>query len=53
MTISTTLLIKVLLASVAVILCWFFVGEAITPDDGDQLLACGVLGFALAVVILP
>ena len=50
MTISTNLLVKVLLAAVALIFVWFFVGEAISPEDTDQLLAVAATGFGLAAI---
>ena len=47
------LIIKALLGAVACVLTWFFVGEVMSPEDTDQLLAVGVIAFALAAVILP
>lgn len=53
MNISNSLIIKALLGAVACILAWFFVGETISTEDTDQLLAVGVVAFALAAIILP
>jgi hypothetical protein len=45
--------IKAALGAVACILTWFFTGEVLSPEDSDQLLAVGAVGFGLAAVILP
>lgn len=50
---TNSLIVKILLGAVAVLLSWFFVGDVLTTDDTDQLLACGVLTFSLAAIILP
>ncbi|MDP9192313.1 MAG: hypothetical protein M3P06_11500 [Acidobacteriota bacterium] len=52
MTVSNTLVIKIILAAVACIFTWFLVGE-FSVEDTAQLLGVGVVGFALAAVILP
>lgn len=50
---NSTLIIKALLGGVACLLTWFFVGETISVEDSDQLLAVGAVGFSLAAIILP
>ncbi len=53
MTINTNLVIKLILAAVSCIFVWFFVGETISPEDTNQLLAVASVGFGLAAIILP
>ena len=53
MTVYTSLLVKILLGVVAVVFCWFAVGEMFSQEDTDQLLASATLGFSLAAVIFP
>lgn len=53
MTVSNTLVIKIILAIVSLIFVWFGVSELFNASEEGQLLSIGAVGFALAAIILP
>ena len=53
MTVSNSLVIKLILAVVSCVFTYVFVGEAFTVEDTTQLLAVAATGFGLAAIILP